>query len=278
MANITLKQIFGKEDVQAKMNELLGKKASGFITSVLQIAHNNTMLSNADPSTIYNAAMTAAALDLPINQNLGFAYIVPYGKAAQFQMGWKGYVQLAQRTGQYKAINVIEVYESQFNSFNTLTEELDADFSVEPSGAIIGYAAYFKLLNGFEKVDFWTIKKVETHAKRFSKSFNSGPWKTDFDAMAKKTVLKSMLSKWGILSIEMQTANISDQAVIDDYETGAVRYPDNDDFEEVETKIKIADGDIQKIKQGILSGEYDLDDMKERYHFTDAQLEILTKP
>ena len=278
MANITLKQIFGKDDVQAKMNELLGKKASGFITSVLQIANNSSMLSGADPMSIYNAAMTAAALDLPINQNLGFAYIVPYGKAAQFQMGWKGYVQLAQRTGQYKAINVIEVYESQFNSFNTLTEELDADFSVEPDGQIIGYAAFFKLLNGFEKVDFWTKKKVETHAKRFSKSFNSGPWKTDFDAMAKKTVLKSMLSKWGILSIEMQTANIADQAVIDDYETGAVRYPDNEDFEEVETKLKVSPEDLVKMKQAILDGQYDLTDLQERYHFTDAQLLELQKP
>jgi len=271
-----IKHFLESDNMKNRITELMGNQASAFIASVLQIVSNDSKLEKVDKVTIYNAAMMAATLQLPINKNLGFAYIVPYSSSAQFQMGWKGYVQLAQRTAQYKKINVTEVYESQFNSFNTLTEELDADFSVEPSGKIIGYAAFFKLHNGFEKVDFWTIKKVETHAKRFSKTYNSGPWQTDFDAMAKKTVLKSILSKWGIMSIEMQKAIEADQSVIRDNDE--LEYPDNGSFEEVETKLKVSADDLAKIKQGILDGQYDLTDVQERYHFTDAQLTELQKP
>lgn len=225
---LTTKQFFAKDSVKAKFNELLGKKASGFITSVLQVVSTNQLLQNATPESIYNCAAIAATLDLPINSSLGFAWIVPYKGQAQFQMGWKGFVQLANRTGQYKSINVIEVYENQFKSFNRLTEELDADFTLQPSGKVVGYVAYFKLINGFEKTSYWSMDDVINHAKRFSKTYSStnSVWKTDFDAMAKKTVLKNTLSKWGILSIEMQTATITDQAVIKDHETMDVDYVD----------------------------------------------------
>jgi recombination protein RecT len=145
-------------------------------------------------------------------------------------MGFKGYVQLAQRTGQYTSINVIEVHENQFVSFNTLTEEFNADFSVEGNGKIVGYAAYFKLVNGFEKTCYWTTEKVMAHGKRYSKTFTNGPWKTDFDAMAKKTVLKSTLSKWGILSIEMQQALKVDQSVIKDETGDEVQYVDHEEI------------------------------------------------
>jgi recombination protein RecT len=205
------------------------------------------MLKNADPISVYNAALMAATLDLPINQNLGFAWIVPYGKAAQFQLGVKGLVQLAQRSGQYLNINVIEVYENQFESFNTLTENLNAKFDLPGEGKIIGYAAYFKLINGFEKTCFWTTEKVIQHGKRYSKSFNNGPWKTDFDAMAKKTVLKSTLSKWGILSIEMQTAVKIDQSVINDDQGESVTYVDH---EEIKTNPE-----IERLTQLIESSE-----------------------
>ena len=205
------------------------------------------MLKNADPISVYNAALMAATLDLPINQNLGFAWIVPYGKAAQFQLGVKGLVQLAQRSGQYLNINVIEVYENQFESFNTLTENLNAKFDLPGEGKIIGYAAYFKLINGFEKTCFWTTEKVIQHGKRYSKSFNNGPWKSDFDAMAKKTVLKSTLSKWGILSIEMQTAVKIDQSVINDDQGNDVTYVDH---EEIKTNPE-----IERLTQLIESSE-----------------------
>jgi len=228
----TIKSFFEQESVKNRFQEMLGKKATPFLASIVQITANNSMLKNADPISIYNSALMAATLDLPINQNLGFAYIVPYGKAAQFQIGWKGMVQLAQRSGQYTAINVIEVYENQFESFNTLTEEMKADFSIPGEGKVVGYVAYFRLINGFEKTSFWTIDKVTKHGKKYSKSFNgsSSPWQSSFDEMAKKTVLKSTLSKWGILSIEMQTAVRVDQAVIKDDLGNEVEYIDHEEM------------------------------------------------
>ena len=222
--------LFNQTNVQDKFEKLLGKKAQGFISSVLQIVNGNKLLQNADPMTVYNAAATAAVLDLPIDPNLGFAWIVPYKGKAQFQMGWKGFVQLALRTGQYKAINVTEVYENQFKSFNRLTEELDADFNKDGEGEIVGYASYFKLNNGMEKLTYWSRNEIEKHAKKYSQSYGRGamsPWndKEQFHAMAKKTVLKNMISKWGIMSIEMQTAHLADQSV--QKEEGSYDYVDN---------------------------------------------------
>lgn len=230
MTNITTKDYFGQQGVQEKFKQLLGAKAQGFITSVLQIVSSNNLLAKADPQSVYNAAATAAVLDLPINNNLGYAYILPYKGQAQFQIGWKGFVQLAQRTGQYKQINVVSVYQNQFKSFNSLTEELDADFTKLGEGEPIGYAAFFRLANGFEKIVYWTKAQIDVHANKYSQAMRSGgqsPWKDkdQFHDMAKKTVLKNALSKWGILSIEMQTAVTNDQAVIKS--DGTVEYVDN---------------------------------------------------
>ncbi|MCC3214987.1 recombinase RecT [Chryseobacterium sp. X308] len=231
--------LFNQTNVQEKFEKLLGKKAQGFISSVLQIVNGNKLLQNADPMTVYNAAATAAVLDLPIDPNLGFAWIVPYKGKAQFQMGWKGFVQLALRTGQYKAINVTEVYENQFKSFNRLTEELDADFNKDGEGEIVGYASYFKLNNGMEKLTYWSRNEIEKHAKKYSQSYGRGamsPWndKEQFHAMAKKTVLKNMISKWGIMSIEMQTAHLADQSV--QKEEGTYDYVDNSNTIDIEAE------------------------------------------
>lgn len=249
MSNLTVKGIFEREDVKKKIQEMLGSKSTGFITSVLQITSNNHLLAKADPSTVYQAAMIAASLDLPINQNLGFAWIVPYKGQAAFQMGWKGFVQLAQRSGEYLRINTSKVYENQFKSYNSLTEELNVDFTVVPSGSVVGYVAYFKLINGFEKTVYWTRQQAEDHGKRFSMSFNNGPWKTDFDAMAMKTVLKHTLSKWGILSIEMQRANKVDQAVVKNYETEDVNYVDAGNSKPEFTEVQMQDAK-EEIKKG----------------------------
>lgn len=233
-----LTTLFARTNVQEKFEKMLGKKAQGFMSSVLQTVNNNKLLANANPTSILTAAATAASLDLPINQSLGYAWIVPYKGQAQFQLGWKGFVQLALRTGQYRKINVVAVHEDQFISFNALTEELDVDFSVNGSGKVVGYAAYFILNNGFDKTIYWSREKVEAHAKKFSKSYASqygSVWKDDFDAMAKKTVLKSILSKWGILSIEMQTAITSDQAVIED---DVPKYVDNDRLLEPDPQVE----------------------------------------
>ena len=163
----------------------------------------------ASNESIMTAAMKAAVLNLPIEPSLGQAYIVPYGREAQFQLGYKGLIQLAQRSGKYKSINSGVVYKAQFISYNPLFEELEIDFT-QPQDEVIGYFAAFKLLNGFEKVTYWTKEQAYAHGKRFSKSFNNGPWKSDFDAMAQKTLLKQIISKYGPLSIEMEQAIVAD--------------------------------------------------------------------
>ena len=201
----------------------------------------NASLSKADPTSIYQSAAIAATLDLPINQSLGFAWIVPYGQkqkddkgnwvtktVAQFQMGYKGFVQLAQRTGQYEKLNVIPVHHNQFKSFNSLYEELDCDFSIAGDGNIVGYVAYMKTVTGFNKLVYWDKATVDAHAKRYSQAYRDDkntPWKTDFDKMAMKTVLKDMLSHWGPMSIELRQAIDADQSVPG--EKGP-QYPDNE--------------------------------------------------
>lgn len=235
MGALSTKDFFAQESVKAKFNELLGSRAPQFMTSVLQIVSGNDLLSKADAKSVYNAAATAAVLNLPVNNNLGFAWIVPYKGQAQFQIGWKGFVQLAQRTGQYLRINVTEVFENQFKKFNSLTEELDADFGTEGTGKVVGYASYFKLLNGFEKTVYWSAAKVDGHAKKYSQAYKSAngltPWKDpdQYHEMAKKTVLKNTLNKWGILSIEMQQAILTDQAVIQNEDATVVSYVDHEE-------------------------------------------------
>lgn len=224
---LTTKDFFQQPSVQKKFQELLGKRAPQFITSVLQIVMNNNLLAKADAASIYNAAATAAVLDLPLNNSLGKAWIVPYKGAAQFQLGYKGFIELAMRTGQYQRINAVPVHQNQFKSWNSLTEELDADMTIMGDGVIVGYAAFFRMNNGFEKFTYWRLNEVRNHANRFSKSVNNGPWATDFDKMALKTVIKAMLSTYGMLSIEMQTAITADQAVIKDADTMEIEYVDS---------------------------------------------------
>jgi recombination protein RecT len=290
MSNVTVKDFFAREDVSNKFKELLGKKAVGFVTSVLQITNQNAMLAKATPISIFNASAMAATLDLPINQNLGFAYIVPYNERykdaqgqwqtrcnAQFQIGWKGLVQLAQRSGQYTAINVVEVYENQFVSFNALTEELKADFEIDGDGKVVGYVAYFRLLNGFEKTCYWSMAKVEKHAKKYSKTFDNenSAWKTDFDSMAKKTVLKNTISKWGILSIEMQNAVVADQAVINDVETLDVTYSDAGESVNIQIKESIAEDELIDVIENIKSGNLNLEALQLQYEISEEQLKTI---
>lgn len=221
--NETLQGLLGTDQVKNRFEELLGKKAPGFISSLLAVVNNNKLLAKAEPKTVISAGAMAAALDLPINQNLGFAYIVPYGNQAQFQMGYKGYIQLAMRTGQYKNINADVVYEGEIKNVNRFTGEFA--FGERTSDTVVGYMAYFKLTNGFEKYLYMTLDEMQAHAKRYSKNYKGGTDKwglTDFHTMAIKTVLKRLLSKYGILSIEMMngpqlsTALQNDGGVIKD--------------------------------------------------------------
>lgn len=234
-----VKAYFESPVVQQKFKELLGKRSTQFVTSVLQIVSNNKLLANAEPQSIFNAAATAATLDLPINQNLGFAYIIPYNEkqsngsystVAQFQIGYKGFIQLAQRSGQFQTIAAAPVYEGQLIDENPLTGFV-FDWKAKKSDIVIGYAAYFRLLNGFEKTLYMTTAQLKQHGQKFSQTFKKGfgLWKDDFDSMAQKTVIKLLLSKFAPLSVEMQMAVISDQAIVKDAETLDVQYIDNEE-------------------------------------------------
>lgn len=214
----TLKGMLEMPAYKNKFNEMLGKKAAGFISSIIAVANNNKLLAKAEPSTVIGAAAQAAMLDLPINQSLGFAYIVPYGNEAQFQLGYKGYIQLAQRSGQYVDIGSKTVYEGELEYENRLLDKFK--FGERTGDKVIGYLAYFRLTNGFEKMLFMELDEMIAHAKKYSKNYKGGTDKwglTDFNTMAEKTVLKRLLSKYGPLSIEsiqMSQALSNDGGVI----------------------------------------------------------------
>lgn len=220
----TLKGMLEMPAYKNKFNEMLGKKAAGFMSSIIAVANNNKLLAKANPATVIGAAAQAAMLDLPINQSLGFAYIVPYKGEAQFQLGYKGYIQLAQRSGQYVDIGAKTVYEGELEYENRLLDKFK--FGDRTSDKVIGYLAYFRLANGFEKMLYMTLDEIQAHAKRYSKSYSGGTDKwglADFNTMAEKTVLKRLLSKFGPLSIEsvqMSQALSNDGGIVKMNESG----------------------------------------------------------
>ncbi len=261
--SLTTKGLFAREDVQKKFKEMLGDRAAQFITSVLQIAASNDMLSKADSMSIYNAAATAATLDLPLNANLGFAYIIPYNitqqdgtkkVVAQFQIGAKGFKQLALRTGQFLNINTTDVREGEIQHRDRLSGEITFDWiqdeAVRLQKPIVGYVSFFKLINGYSQTFFMTIEKIREHGSRYSKTYKSqyGLWNTDFDAMAQKTVMKLNLSKNAPLSVEMRKAIVSDGAMIKDAETEDVEYVDGEQAMLTEKKSVLNSKTDQKIE------------------------------
>lgn len=215
------------ENVGKRINELLKDRAPQFTTTLMAALNSNKALNNCEPQSVVTAALTAASMDLPINQNLGFAYLIPYknkdGDVCQFQMGYKGFIQLAQRSGYYKTINATEVREGEIAKIDRLSGEIEfewiEDEKEREKAKIIGYVAYLKLLNGFEKSLYWSVEKCKAHAARFSKSFKfgGGLWKDDFESMAIKTVLKQLISKYGPLNTQLQEAIVKDQTINGEY-------------------------------------------------------------
>lgn len=232
-----LKLLLNSDSVKQRFNEIMGQRAPAFMSSIISAVSMNPQLKQCDPMSIIQAAAIAASMDLPINPSLGYAYIVPYKDQAQFQMGWKGFVQLAMRTSQYKTIHAAPVFKGQIKNHNQFTGEMEFD-STARSTEVVGYLLYFKLLSGFEKYFYMTADEVETHGKRYSKSFAKGYgiWKENFEAMALKTVIKMGLSKFGVLSVEMQKAIEADQgSVLPD---GSIRYEDNETVQDEPKKAK----------------------------------------
>lgn len=215
------------------INNTLGnpKKAERFIASISSAVAANPALQNCDAGTILSAGLLGEALNLSPSPQLGQYYLVPYGGKAQFQLGYKGYIQLAIRSGQYKKLNVVDIKEGELISYNPLAEEIKVDLiedeSLREQTPTVGYYAMFEYTNGFIKSMYWSKEKMQAHAMKFSKSYNSNSsiWKSDFDSMAKKTMLRQLISKWGIMSIEMQNAVESDMAVI--HEDSTREYVDN---------------------------------------------------
>jgi len=237
-----LSSFLNQDNVKQKFTEILGNKANGFLASVLSAVNSNELLKNAEQNSIYMAAMMAASLDLPVNSNLGHAFIIPYNtkikgkngqpdrwvQKAQFQISSKGFKQLAIRSGQFKLITEAVVYEGQLISQNPL-KGFEFDWDAKISDKVIGYVSYFKLNNGYESTFYMTSKEIEIHGAKYSKTFKYGLWQTDRDKMALKTVTKLNLSKNAPLSIEMQRATLADQSVIKNFD------PSDENTIEVET-------------------------------------------
>ena len=274
------KDFFAQPMVQEKLKELVGKNAPAFATSVLQIVNSNSMLINADPKTIFSAACMAATLNLPINNSLGFAYIVPFKNRkagtieAQFQLGYKGFIQLAQRSGQFERIAATPVYQGQLLNANPLLG-YEWDWSVKPQGQPIGYVAFFKLINGFTAELYMSREEVSAHANKYSQTAKQGfgVWKDQFDAMALKTVLKLLLSKQAPLSIEMQQGQLADQAIVRDVETGQFDYIDHQEtVADLEApKPPLDDESFNNALEQLNAGAVDKAYILDGYALTDAQ-------
>lgn len=210
---------------QDYLTTVLAEKKGPFVNNLTALVSNNASLQVCKPDTLMFAALKATALDLPLDPNLGFAYVLPYNDkkngvtVAQFQMGYKGFVQLALRSGQFKTLNATEVREGELVDENFVTGELTFKKADNREALpIIGYVGYFKLLNGFEKYHYMTVAEMKAHALRFSQTYKKGYglWADAemFDSMAKKTVLKLLISKYAPLSVEMRDAIKADQAVM----------------------------------------------------------------
>lgn len=215
-----LKNILAAESVQEQFKSVLKENAGAFVASIIDLYNTDRTLQMCEPKNVVMEALKAASLKLPINKQLGFAWIVPYRdrKTGQyiptFQLGYKGYIQLCMRTGAYKYINADVVYEGELVKQDKLTGEIEIDPTQRKSDKKIGYFAFIETLNGFRKTLYMSMDEIIKHAKQFSKSYGNenSVWATDFDSMALKTCLRLLLSKYGIMSVEMQKAYIEDNA------------------------------------------------------------------
>lgn len=256
--------------MKSKFHDLLKDRSDSFMGSLLSLVNGDDYLSKAEPITIISSALKAASMELPIDKNLGYAYIVPFNRKekqgknwvthneAQFIIGYKGYIQLAQRSGQYKALNAVPVYDGEVKSWNKVTEEFVFDPEGKVSDQVVGYVAFFELLNGFKKTVYWTKQEIEAHriknAKGYDKDKLTGAWRDNYDAMATKTVIRNMLSKWGLLSVEMQNALSADEKVIRMDEHGdLLEEAALSDVQPIESKRKTAEAADES--KGVLNSE-----------------------
>lgn len=215
--NQIMASLLDGEKMRSRFDELLGKRSAQFISSIVSLVNADENMQLAffeSPMTVIQAALKVATFDLPVDQNLGYAYIVPFknkGKmTANFILGWKGMHQLAMRTGAYKTINVVDIRAGELKSYNRLTEEIELEFVEDDDERekleVIGYVGYYKLINGAEKTIYMTVKQINAHERKNRKVDYMGKgWREDWDAMARKTVYRRLIGKWGVMSIDYQT-------------------------------------------------------------------------
>lgn len=221
--NALMNSYLDGEGMRKRFDELLGKRSAQFVSSVVSLVNADGNMQKAfleSPMTVIQSALKAASFDLPIDQNLGYAYLVPFNNykkdlgvkkmECNFILGWKGMHQLALRTGAYKTINVVDIREGELKSYNRLTEEVDIQFIEDEdereSKPVVGYVGYYRLVNGAEKTIYMSVKAIENHEKKFRKGQYQGQgWRDDWDAMARKTVYRKLIGKWGVMSINYQT-------------------------------------------------------------------------
>lgn len=258
--------LLDRDGMRKRFDELLGKRAPQFISSIVSMVNADKNLQQAfyeSPMTVIQSSLKAAMFDLPIDQSLGYAYIVPFKNykkdigakkmEATFILGWKGMHQLALRTGAYKTINVVDVREGELKSYNRLTEEVDIDF-IEDEDArealpVVGYVGYYRLINGAEKTVYMSVKAITAHEKKFRKGEYQGKgWRDDWDAMARKTVYRILIGKWGVMSIDYQTRDAGKQladVIAADAQAEETIEAENYTVDEATGEVIESDGDAQ---------------------------------
>lgn len=249
----TFSAFLAQDAMKKKINEMVGgEKGQQFVTSIISAVSTNPQLAECDNASIVSAALLGQALNLSPSPQLGQFYLVPFNdnkrgcKVAQFQIGYKGYIQLAIRSGQYKKLNVLSIKEGELIKYDPLDEDIEVKLieneEEREKAETIGYYAMFEYLNGFRKTIYWSKQRMEAHALKYSMGYRAKKgytfWEKDFDGMAYKTMLRQLISKWGIMSIDltMQKALESDMAVIND--NGTYDYVDNNEMvnEVIETE------------------------------------------
>lgn len=229
------------DDMKAYLAKTLNDKKDVFTMNLISVVSNNKNLQKCKFETLLFGAMRATTFNFPLDNNLGFAYLIPYGNDAQFQMGYKGYIQLGMRSGMYNTMNVTDIREGELVHRNLLSGKMEfAEVENREKKKIIGYAAYFELHDGYNKCLYMSVEELQRHGETYSPTYkiNSSLWRVNFDSMAKKTVIKLLLKRWGLLSPEMREAIEADQAVFysDDMKPIYVDSPENV-IKDVQTEI-----------------------------------------
>lgn len=277
----TFSAFLATDAMKKKINEMVGgEKGQQFITSIISAVSANSTLAECDNASIVSAALLGQSLNLSPSPQLGHYYLVPYndktkGKVAQFQIGYKGYIQLAIRSGYYKKLNVLAIKEGELIKYDPLNEEIDVklieDEELREQTPTIGYYAMFEYQNGFRKVIYWSKKKMENHAKQYSQGYRNDIskntkytfWSKDFDGMAYKTMLRQLISKWGIMSIDMQYAMESDMAQIK--EDGSFDYIDNVDVDSNDLVIENDTEPVQELENETIQQEPVKEEQNEQF-------------